>query len=80
MSVRDFDPDNISKHDMDMIADNIEEYLSIKERLMVIPEELMDGKKIVDEAIRTYNKLIKHLRNYNKEKVFKDREEWNVKI
>ncbi len=74
----DFDPDNISKEQMNIIADSIEEYLDTLKEVMIIPQELLKehGKKI-KHSIEIVEKLIKKLRKGDRS-VFKDAEDWNV--
>ena len=72
-----FDPDNISKEDMNRLADAIENYITLLEEIMIIPEEIIDEcGDDVEEGIKRSKKLIKKLRNGDKS-VFKDSDEWN---
>lgn len=72
-----FDPDNISKEDMNRLADSIEDYLNFLEEIMVIPKEIIDEcAEDIHEGIKRSKKLIKKLRNGDKS-VFKDSDEWN---
>lgn len=72
-----FDPDNISKEDMNRLADAIENYINLLEEIMIIPEEIIDEcGDDVEEGIKRSKKLIKKLRNGDKS-VFKDSDEWN---
>ena len=72
-----FDPDNISKEDMNRLADSIEDYLNFLQEIMVIPKEIIDEHgDDIHEGIKRSKKLIKKLRNGDKS-VFKDSDEWN---
>ena len=72
-----FDPDNISKEDMNRLADAIENYINLLEEIMIIPEEIIDEcGDDVEEGIKRSKKLIKKLRNGDKS-AFKDSDEWN---
>ena len=72
-----FDPDNITKEDMNRLADSIEDYLNLLEEIMVIPKEIIDEcEDDINEGIKRSRKLIKKLRKGDKS-VFKDSDEWN---
>ena len=72
-----FDPDNIKKEDMELLADHIEEYLNLFREVMVIPDELYEKyKDRIKESIKRTEQLIKKLRKGDKS-VFKDEDEWN---
>ena len=73
----EFDPDTITKADMNQLANHIENYVMVLEEVMVIPEDIIESKKNVEEAIKVVRKLIKKLRNGDMD-VFKDRDEWNL--
>lgn len=74
----DWDVDSFTKEDGGIIADAIEKYLDRLDRLMIIPEELMDDSDEFLEAIKFIRKkLLKKLRKGNKS-VFKDMDEWNL--
>lgn len=73
---RTFDPRNITKGDMNRLADVFEEYISELTDVMIIPEEIMDDcKDKIDEALKCCRKLIKKLRKGDTS-VFKDPDEW----
>ena len=72
-----FDPHNIRQSDMDNLADAIEEYLTILEDVIIIPESLKkECEENIEEGIRRTKKLIKKLRKGDTS-VFKDEDEWN---
>lgn len=67
-----FDPDNISKTDMNLLADHIEGYLDLLKEVMIIPDELYDKHhKRINESIKRTQQLIKKLRKGDMS-VFKD--------
>lgn len=73
-----FDPEDITKEDMNKVADHIEGFLLVLKEIIYIPEELLDehGKKI-EKGISRTEKLIKKLRKGDRS-IFKDQEDWNV--
>ena len=74
----DFDPENITKSDMNKLAEHIEEYIDMLEEVMIIPSDMKEehGKRI-EKALEVSKKLIKKLRKGDTS-VFKDTEDWNV--
>lgn len=74
----DFDPENITKDDMNELAKHIEDYINLLQEVMIIPPDLLDehGKRI-KRAIEVCEKLIKKLRKGDSS-VFKDPEDWNL--
>lgn len=76
----EFDPNDIRKEDMNYLADNIEEYVTQLEDVMIIPDEIIDecGDQI-KEGIKRTKKLIEKLRKGDKS-VFKDADDWNSLI
>jgi len=72
-----FDPENISKSDMNKLADHIEEYMDTLREVMIIPQEMMDdhGKRI-NKALEVSEKLVRKLRKGDSS-VFKDMEDCN---
>jgi len=73
----EFDPANITKDDMKLLADHIEDYIMVLEEVMVIPKGIMESRENVSHAIRMVKKLIKKLKAGDKS-VFKDYDEWNM--
>lgn len=72
-----FDPNDITKADMNKLADVFENYLDELLRVMIIPKDILDDcKKDIDEATKRVRKLIKKLRKGDRS-VFKDEDEWN---
>ena len=72
-----FDPTDITRDDMNQLAEIFEEYINMLEKVMIIPDDIYDEcKKNIDEAIKRVRKLIKKLRKGDKS-VFKDEDEWN---
>ena len=69
-----FDPMKLSNRDLKNLADNIEEYLSLLEEVMLFPEELLDSRKEFDDSIKTVVTLIKKLLKGDRS-VFKDDED-----
>lgn len=70
-----FDPENISKADMNKLADHIEEYINTLKSVMIIPRDLMeDHSKRIKRALEVSEKLIKKLRKGDTS-VFKDAED-----
>lgn len=66
-----FNPRDLSKSDMEELANSIESYIELLEEVMIFPEELEGNKKEFEEAIKTSKKLVKKLREGNKN-VFKN--------
>lgn len=79
MSEKDiFDPDDITRGDMEKIAFHIEEYLDLLESVMIIPEEIMkDHGDKIRRGIEVSRKLVKKLKKGDRS-VFLDEEEWNL--
>lgn len=72
-----FDPNDISKDDMNKLADAIEEYKDSLMSVMVIPEEIVqECEDKLKEGLRRTDRLIKKLRKGDRS-VFKDDEELN---
>lgn len=72
-----FDPKNIRQHDMNKLAEAIEEYIHVLEDIMVIPKDLKkECGKDIEEGLRISKKLIKKLRKGDRD-VFKSEDEWN---
>lgn len=72
-----FDPHNIKQSEMNKLADAIEEYLDVLEKVIIIPEEMKkDCEEKIKEGIKRTEKLIKKLRKGDTS-VFKDEDEWN---
>lgn len=69
---QNFNPDMVSKEDMEKLADHIEEYLDLLKEVMIIPDEIYHeyGDKI-KEGIKRTERLIKKLRKGDRS-VFKD--------
>ena len=74
----DFDPENITKSDMNKLAEHIEEYIDMLEEVMIIPSDMKEehGKRI-EKALEVSKKLVKKLRKGDSS-VFKDAEDWNL--
>lgn len=62
------DPEDISRRDMDAIADAIEDYLEVFTDVMIIPKGI--DKDEVQDALHMCRKLVKKLRHGDKD-VFK---------
>lgn len=78
MSYREFDPEHISKEDMCRLADAIDDYITLLEEVMIIPDELIeDCEKKINKAIERSKKLIKKLR-HGDSTVFKEADEWTT--
>lgn len=58
------DPEDISRKDMDAIADAIEDYLEVFTDVMIIPKEIDKGE--VNDALHMCRKLVKKLRKGDK--------------
>ena len=73
-----FDPENITKSDMNKLAEHIEEYIDMLEEVMIIPSDMKEehGKRI-EKALEVSKKLVKKLRKGDSS-VFKDAEDWNL--
>lgn len=71
MNLNDFSKENYSKTSMRLLAKSISDYLTLFEDIMIIPKELKNSKKDVQEAKKIIKKLIKKLRNGDRS-VFKD--------
>jgi len=77
MARETFDPHDIRQSDMNKLADAIEEYLTVLEEVIIIPDELKDEcEENIKEGIKRTKKLIKKLRKGDTT-VFKDADEWN---
>ena len=73
-----FDPDNITKFDMNKIADHIEKYIDMLEEVMIIPKDMLDdNEKKINKAIKVSKKLISKLRKGDTS-VFKDIDDCNL--
>ena len=74
----DFDPENITKSDMNKLAEHIEEYINMLEEVMIIPSDIKEehGKRI-EKALDVSKKLVRKLRKGDSS-VFKDTEDWNL--
>jgi len=71
-----FTPDDITKDDMNRLADAIESYLTLFTEIMIIPDDIKDKcKKKMDEGIARSRKLVKKLRKGDRS-VFKASDEW----
>lgn len=67
-----FNPDNISRSDMALLAEHIEEYLDLLKEVMIIPDELYDKyNKRIQESIKRTEQLVKKLKKGDIS-VFKD--------
>ena len=72
-----YDPDSITKKDMDDFADGLERYLHVFQEIMIIPDEIKkDVGDEMEESIKIVKQLIKKLRKGDRS-VFKDADEWN---
>lgn len=71
MNNYNFSKDTYSEKTMKLLAKSIKNYLSLFEDIMIIPEELKNSKKDVQEAKKIIKKLIKKLNNGDKS-VFRD--------
>jgi hypothetical protein len=73
-----FDPNNITKEDMKLLAKHIESYVYELENTMIIPEEVISDKeaKQFKEAIEMTKKFIKKLKKGD-QSVFKDIDDIN---
>lgn len=70
-----FDPENVSKSDMNRLANVIEEYLDTLKSTMVIPDEIMKSdRKRLKNGLEVTEKLIKKLRKGDRS-VFKESDE-----
>lgn len=74
----DFDPNDIKKKDMLLLAEHIENYLEVFESVMIIPKDVYKEKDI-KEAISRTKKLCKKLRKGDIS-VFKDPDDFNSTI
>ncbi len=71
-----FDPEDISKEEMEKIAEMIEEYLNLLEDVMIIPEELYETHhERIEKGINVTKKLIKKLKKGDRS-VFNDSSKW----
>lgn len=69
--------DNITKADMNNLADAIDEYLNVLTEVMIIPEEIKrDIEDDVKSSMKLVKELVKKLRKGDRS-VFKDEDEWN---
>lgn len=67
-----FDPNIVSKEDMIKLAEHIENYINELEKVMIIPEEMMDQyEDQISKGIKLSKKLIKKLKKGDKS-VFKE--------
>ena len=66
-----FSKDTYSEKTMKILAKSIKNYLSLFEDIMIIPEEIKNSKKDVQEDKKIIKKLIKKLNNGDKS-VFRD--------
>ena len=72
-----FDPDNITNKDMSLLADAIDEFITLLTEVMIFPKDMKKSEReMLEEAIKRSKKLIKKLRNGDKG-VFKDSDDWN---
>lgn len=72
-----FDPDDIRKEDLDLLADHLEEYINLLEEVMIVPDEIKEESgDNIKEGIRRTKKLINKLRKGDVS-VFKDSDELN---
>lgn len=72
-----FDINDIRQSDMNKLADAIDEYTIVLQKIMIIPEDIeKECGSQIREGIKRTNKLIKKLRKGDKD-VFKDEDEWN---
>jgi len=67
----------ISRSEMQDLANNLAAYLELFEDVFVIPDSIRGSEKTIKEAIRTTRKLIKKLRSGDRS-VFKDYENWHT--
>lgn len=75
----EFDPRTMTKKDMKNAADHIESYMEVLFPLMIIPDDIYDeSAESVKKAKKYVKKLIKRLNDGDKEKVFKDDDDWNI--
>lgn len=73
-----FDPHDIRQSDMNQLADAIEEYLTVLEDIIIIPDDMKEKcEENIKEGINRTKKLIKKLRKGDTS-VFKDEEEWQT--
>lgn len=78
MTNDEFDINNIKNSDMQLLAEQIENYIMFLEEVMIIPPELMEKHEdSIKNAIKVSKKLIKKLKKGDKS-VFKDEDEWNL--
>lgn len=76
MQQRTFNPEHITKQDMKLIADHLEDFIVVHDEIMIIPEELREKESTIKDAKGMFKKLIKKLREGDVS-VFKDMEDWN---
>jgi len=69
--------EGISKADMKVLADHIEDYLDVLESVFIIPDSLKRSEERINEALKVARKLVKKLRDGD-QLVFKDWDEWNL--
>jgi hypothetical protein len=69
---------DIDKDSMKKFAMNLEVFMEVREDFMIIPPEIM-GKKSdnFDKASKKVKKFIKKLRRGEKDKIFKDDDDWS---
>jgi len=73
---KSFDPNNITKGDMNRLADAIDEYVDLFTEVMIIPPELKDKyENKIKEGLRVTEKLVGKLRKGDTS-VFKTADEW----
>jgi hypothetical protein len=73
----EFDVNNIKQPDMNRLADDIEEYMIVLNKVMIIPEDMRkECEPLIKEGKKRTEKLIKKLRKGDKS-IFKDEDEWN---
>ena len=70
----EFDPDDLTKNQLEQFADHLDNYLEMFQDVMVIPKELLDKEKEMDIAIGLVKELISKLKK-GKKSVFKDMDE-----
>lgn len=67
---------DVRDSDMKRLAESLEEFLTLRDEILIIPKELQASKNDLEEARKVVEKLIKKLKNGDRS-VFKDPEDWD---
>ena len=71
----DVDESNISDRNMEILADHIKGYLDLLLEVFIIPDNIMNKKSSIYDAIGVVKDLIRELNKHNRS-VFKDKDDW----